>query len=162
MQRLFGHAVAAIGLALISTGIAPAVAGQNFDRSRTYDASFDAIWTKLTKLLPSNDINIKTIDKQRGLIYAEATIINPMFGDNTKSRRQIKHNANCNHLTDESNYTDLSIRYNIAVLIIDQKTTVHITMNYSQLVLNNGGQQSGVVSCTTTGGQEVMILNALQ
>jgi len=142
---------------LLGGCIAPPPAPQKplaVEHEHTYSESFDVIWAKLIRVLPANDINIKTVDKTSGLIYAEAETINPQLGDNTKSRAYIRAVAACKHLDYESNYSNLHHKFNITVSKSGSGTLVTLNIKYDQDVMNDDGQKSGDVPCGTTGVQE--------
>ena len=42
-----------------------------FERAREYSASKDQIWSRLMELLTSQNIQIKTVEKDSGIVYAE-------------------------------------------------------------------------------------------
>lgn len=56
------------------------------DNIEYYEAPKDEIWMKLMRYLTTNRIQIKTIDKESGIIYAENLHIDPsQWGQNCKS-----------------------------------------------------------------------------
>lgn len=52
-----------------------------FDKSRTYDLSKDAVWEDLLSFFTSNNIQIKTIEKDSGVIYAERSGVDASMAD---------------------------------------------------------------------------------
>lgn len=52
-----------------------------FDKSRTFALSKDAVWDQLLNHFTSNNIQIKTIEKDSGVIYAETSLSDKSMSD---------------------------------------------------------------------------------
>ena len=52
-----------------------------FEKSRSYSLSKDAAWERLLGFFTSNNIQIKTIEKDSGVIYAERTLSDASMAD---------------------------------------------------------------------------------
>ncbi|MBX3584748.1 MAG: hypothetical protein KF810_22970 [Rhizobiaceae bacterium] len=52
-----------------------------FERTKTYSATKDEIWTRLISYFTSNNIQIKTIEKDSGVIYAERSMVDASIAD---------------------------------------------------------------------------------
>lgn len=52
-----------------------------FDRSNTYPISKDEAWERLLGYFTSNNIQIKTIEKDSGVIYAERALVDASIAD---------------------------------------------------------------------------------
>jgi hypothetical protein len=52
-----------------------------FDKTKTFDMSKDAVWEDLLSFFTSNNIQIKTIEKDSGVIYAERSGVDATMAD---------------------------------------------------------------------------------
>lgn len=78
MKISIAAALAAI-MALSACGTPPKT--YNFDRSNTYPVSKDEAWERLLTYFTSNNIQIKTIEKDSGVIYAERALVDASTAD---------------------------------------------------------------------------------
>jgi len=69
-----------VSMALLG-GCATPPKATNFEKSKTYSISKDMIWEKLISFFTSNNIQIKTIEKDSGVIYAERANADQSFAD---------------------------------------------------------------------------------
>lgn len=53
----------------------------NFDNSRTYASSKDAVWEAVISFFTKNNIQIKTIEKDSGVLYAERSSVDESMAD---------------------------------------------------------------------------------
>lgn len=61
-----------ISLALMATGACATLpTDHSVTKTKTYAASKDAVWTELVRFFAQNNISIKTIEKDSGVIFAE-------------------------------------------------------------------------------------------
>lgn len=63
--------------AILVAGCASAPATYNFDNSAMIAKSYDDTWSSISRFFTSNNIQIKTIEKDSGLIYAERSTQRP-------------------------------------------------------------------------------------
>ncbi|MCY1266032.1 hypothetical protein D9M68_325450 [compost metagenome] len=71
MNKDVRAALAALGIVVL-TGCASAPKHYDVTRSRTYNASYDQVWSKLISVLAKSNMPLKEIAKDSGVIYAEA------------------------------------------------------------------------------------------
>lgn len=72
-------AIVAATAALASCATAPATYSVN--NSRSYDRSYDQVWEDLVSFFATNNIPIKNIAKDSGVIYAESTSFDDSYAD---------------------------------------------------------------------------------
>lgn len=78
-MRVRVFAALAVGAALTGCGTPPK--SYSFDRSKTYPISKDEAWERLLGYFTSNNIQIKTIEKDSGVIYAERAVVDAAIAD---------------------------------------------------------------------------------
>jgi len=66
-------------LFLAACASAPQVVVEPFDTTATLESSFDDTWAKAVRFLSTNQIGIKTIEKDSGLIVLENTSMSPQL-----------------------------------------------------------------------------------
>lgn len=62
---------------LASCASTPVVEIQPFDKSRTVEQPFDAVWTNLIRFMSTNDISIASVEKDSGLIVLTGDNLSP-------------------------------------------------------------------------------------
>ncbi|MDE2162351.1 MAG: hypothetical protein KGJ53_04250 [Alphaproteobacteria bacterium] len=62
-----------LAVAFTLAGCATAPTKTQFSNSRSYPGSYDAVWTQVVHFFATNNIPIKNIAKDSGVIYAEAS-----------------------------------------------------------------------------------------
>ncbi len=133
--------ILAIGL----VGCATPAKTYKFDKTRTYNQSFDQVWTKLVKYYAMNNIEIKNLDKASGIIVAEQASFSPSL-------------ASC-----PSSFALIPLRNNVKLnVFIEHSHPVKVTVNtkFTQ-VAKDLTEQLHSVQCNSTGAIETEILNAL-
>lgn len=78
MQMRYATIALAVMLTGCSTAKAPPVP---VEASRSYAMPYDEVWGRVVEVLASANIQIKTIEKESGVIYAEPAQANPAFAD---------------------------------------------------------------------------------
>ena len=69
-----------VSIALLA-GCATAPEKHSFQNSRAYDKGFDEVWEKVVEYFATNNIEIKNIAKDSGVIYAERTSFDNSVAD---------------------------------------------------------------------------------
>ena len=72
-------AVAGIAVLLSSCASPPKMS--QFEKTRIYQSGKDAVWEKLLAFFTANSIQIKTIEKDSGVIYAERAMADATMAD---------------------------------------------------------------------------------
>lgn len=72
---------AAVAATAMITSCATPPATYSFDRSNTYPISKDEAWERLLGYFTTNNIQIKTIEKDSGVIYAERSMVDASIAD---------------------------------------------------------------------------------
>ena len=132
---------------------APQVVIEPFDTSSTVEGSFDNTWAKAVRFLSTNQIGIKTIEKDSGLIVLENTSMSPQLiaqycAVNVPFMSTLDSGKASGNLTvvDDGGFTTASVNISFSA------TTkfCYEGCNYS------------TVSCPSKGLFETQLLNALQ
>jgi hypothetical protein len=74
MKNVSRTAIAALLCASLG-GCATPPQQHSFDKSQTYPSNFDATWMHLVQYFTSNNIQVKTIEKASGVLYAEKSFV---------------------------------------------------------------------------------------
>ena len=144
-------AVMICGLAL--TGCVPPPtqppAQQVIQNSRVYNTNFDTAWGHLVQFFPANNIQLKTIDKASGVIYAEK-ILGGSEGI-----------VECGEPGIMSAVTVGTV--NVLVTAEGGKTKVTVNLNFNQTrrLTIGYGTSTMTVKCSSTGFLEQQILDAI-
>jgi len=75
------NSIATVLLAAFIASCATPPKQTSFDNSQTYDLSKDRVWESLLSFFTSNNIQIKTIEKDSGVIYAERSSVDRSMAD---------------------------------------------------------------------------------
>lgn len=70
-----------LALVLLAAGCATPPNIYTFDRTSTYPISKDEAWERLITYFTTNNIQIKTIEKDSGVIYAERALVDATIAD---------------------------------------------------------------------------------
>ena len=142
MKKLLLIAIAA----LTFTGCATTQAqNYQFDKSRTYNSSFDDVWDNLVQWHADKNISISNIDKDSGLIVAESSGFSDELASCSSSPLvvQLAKKAKLNTL-------------------VQQKDNVKVTVNTQFLQRVSLLDEVQTVPCNSTGVLEKTILDALE
>lgn len=121
-----------------------------FQKSRTYDKSKDAVWEKVVQYFTTQNIPLKTIEKDSGVVYAE---------------RIYSTGDALNGLVDCGDPgIAIVVRTTVAVNVFvrplsKNKTEATVNTTYSQT--RSFDNQLAEFPCNSTGGLEAQILAAL-
>lgn len=123
----------------------------NFAKSEAYLENKDIVWGRLVGLLTSQNVQIKTIDKESGVIYAE-----PSIGDG-----DVRSYADCGS-GDSSPYFQHVVGINFFVRALSANQTL-VTVNASiSEVRDPWGGAPQMYACNSNGTLENKILIALR
>ena len=140
-------------LAVLS-GCATAPAVYQFDNSDVMDADFAETWESTIDYFSSRNIQIRTIERDSGLIYAER-----MYAGGYDSATG--GYADCGS---QPMYTPTrsSISFNVFVRSVDEESTrVTVTTSFSQTLVM-GSYPPIQVECNSTGLLETSVLRAIK
>jgi hypothetical protein len=134
-------------IATAIAGCATPPAQHAFIKSNTYDQNFETTWTHLLQFFTSNNIQIKTIEKASGVVYAERLFVD---GYNVY--------ADCGTpgLAAILNTTG---SLNVFVVANGKTTTVTVNTTFNQV--RQYEANIWTVACTSTGVLEQQILSAM-
>lgn len=162
MTKYFLTLLVAIIFISCSTYIPPKAV--EFDKSRTYNQSFDEIWTKLMQLIATNNIKLKTIDKDSGILISED---NKILGaeDKPKTGQGLLLTKYCDCGTPggliQNDYASFKSNFTIIVIKDKQGTTVTMNTHYTiRRVAQLAGSQD-ILQCESTGLSEKYLLDYL-
>lgn len=116
-----------------------------FANSRFYDMPFDEAWEGVISFFTANGIQIRTIEKASGLIYAEQALSDPAFADCGSGGLAI----------DIENLTS----FNIFVREDGGRTSV--TVNADFKIIREFDRRRITVQCLSTGTLERLILDSI-
>lgn len=127
-------------------GCATMPVATDFDNSRSYSQSKDAVWTDLVTFFATNNIQIKTIEKVSGVIYAERGRFDDAIAD-------------CG---EDPFYPEISriASFNVLVLSQGAQTSVTVTSEYKANRLGPYNEPK-TTQCLSTGVLERRILDAI-
>ena len=77
----FAKRIAIIAATATLAACATAPASYSVNNSRSYDKSYDQVWEDLVSFFASNNIAIKNIAKDSGVIYAESARFDDSYAD---------------------------------------------------------------------------------
>ncbi|MDE2135493.1 MAG: hypothetical protein KGJ49_12970 [Alphaproteobacteria bacterium] len=145
MKRL--HLIATTALIFVA-GCATAPVKTDFEHSRVYNEGFDTVWTQTVQFFATNNIPIKTIAKDSGVIYAERLSFD--VGD-----------ADCgSHPMTQPLNSSVSLNVFVQKLA-DMRTQVSINATYHQTLGDLYRNPVGDVACESRGKIEETILNSI-
>lgn len=132
----------AFGLA----GCATAPVATDFDNTRVYSKSKDEVWTSLVAFFATNNIQIKTIEKDSGVIYAERSSFDKVMAD-----------CGVDYL-----YTEITNVASFNVLVIPRGGQTSVTVT-SEFKAGRIGPYNAtkVTQCLSTGYLEQQILASI-
>ena len=138
---------------LVSCASTPVVIAP-FDKSLTVEKSFDEVWSTLVRFMSTNDVGIKTIEKESGLIQLE--------GENLST--QLIQNY-C--VTNSGMFTSVSsgrVDGSITVFDEDGFVTVNVNARHSFTLMNplTNPPTYQTLSCEATGAFETAVLNSVR
>jgi hypothetical protein len=142
--------LAATMVAMVGVGCAAPVPAQyhRVERSHEFTAPFDEVWTRLMAWFTSNQIQIKTIEKQSGVVYAE------------KAQVPADWPADCG----QPGFEDVVSRpMSMNVYVREEhpgKVTVTVNVQVSERRSFSGKEWT--VQCNSTGKLESSVFSALQ
>lgn len=144
MKFLKCAAMAACLLGL--AGCATAPVPTDFDNTRVYSKSKDEVWTSLVAFFATNNIQIKTIEKDSGVIYAERSSFDKVMAD-----------CGLDYL-----YVDVTnvASFNVLVIPRGAQTSVTVTSEFKAGRLGPYNATK-VTQCLSTGYLEQQILDAI-
>lgn len=122
-----------------------------FEAERVYALQKDAVWSNLMDWLTSHRVQIKTVEKDSGIIYAERAYTGsvPVFSY-----------ADCG-MAGEQAISPQSAQFNIYVREVGPRSTrVSVNATYSAVFVNPVNNTSQNITCTSRGDLETDILNA--
>lgn len=123
-----------------------------FDKTRTYNQKYDDIWDKTVKYCTDNNIPLKSMDKNSGLIVSEYNL-----------NDRLKGCYDCGELASLQDFEDFSAVFNIVIKKEnDMKTTVIITVYYKTELVVQSFSYKKLINCNSTGKLEKEIFDYLE
>jgi hypothetical protein len=148
------HQVAAIiACTLVLSGCVTAPSTYTFNKSRTYPESKEEIWQRAVEFFATNNLSIKTIEKDSGIIAAERMIGAPSSGGT------ILDMASCGVGALEVPVAQ-TLDLNLFVKTTSSGTNVTVNTRFSES-RHFGNDPPHTVECNSTGTLEQKILNYL-
>lgn len=143
-------ASAALAAALL-LGCASAPRVTSFESTRSYSKSYDDVWRELMQFFTSYNLQIKTVEKESGIVYAER-----LSFDNVQ--------ADCGH---QWPFVPLSrtLSLNVFVATLEESGSTQVTVNadFRERRQNNlNPVQTQDFVCHSTGVVEQAVLGAIR
>lgn len=147
---MYKSIVVAIAALLAGCGAAPTK--HEFNNTRTFDGSYDSVWDAVITYFAAQNIPIKTIAKDSGVIFAETTALDaPSSGFADCGKADIG-------VAIVANYA----RFNVYVKHGDGRQVVSVNATFAQTRNNNLRHVSGLnYDCTSTGKLETTMLQSI-
>lgn len=146
LQKLFIVAAATasiIGCASVPW-ITPPGTGYTVVNSRSYDASYNKVWSNLLAFVGKNKMQVQNADKENGLIVAELVAFDDAIADCGK----------------DSSMQVTERRGNINILVTRSSGKTTVTTNNEFKESRSMGTASDTVTCNSKGVLEKRILDA--
>lgn len=144
--------LAALGAALASCATAPEV--YDFPKSRVVPDGKDAVWERVVEFFAANNLSIKTIEKDSGIVAAERMITSPR-GDGTVAAW-----ASCGAAPLE---VPVRQAVDLNVFVKPQGAGTQVTVNTRITEMRQFANDPLVtVTCNSNGTLERMVLDAAQ
>lgn len=135
-----------------------------FDKSRLYpENSKDEVWSKIIRFFSERNIQIKTVEKDSGIIYAEVTRFDP---------EELVTYADCGQGQKQTTVIDVRriqagiIKLNVFVVENSEGTSVSVNTDYKAEAIPNSIFASGdkiyIQNCNSKGTLEKSILDYVQ
>lgn len=115
-----------------------------FRNSQTYAMTKDEVWSRLLQFFTSNNIQIKTIEKDSGVIYAERAHADASMAD-------------CG----QDLAAELGRPANLNVFVKPLSSGTEVTVNASFEVVRTFDRTTWTAQCYSTGVLENLILNSV-
>ena len=142
-------ALAAIAVLLLSScAVIPET--HQFDSQRTYSQSKDAIWSALMNFFTENNVQIKTIEKDSGILYAEQEYLGR---GHTETAEAI---ADCGK---RPMSTQGPVSLSLNVFVREQKEGTAVTINTSISKRWSFGNVISTAPCNSKGMIEGMLFD---
>lgn len=116
-----------------------------FEKAKIYDKSKDAIWEDLLSFFTSNNIQIKTIEKDSGVIYAERSGIDATMADCGQVPLAV----------------DVQRSGTLNVFVRSMGSKTQVTVNSDFKVMRMFDNQTYIQACNSTGLLEKSILESI-
>jgi hypothetical protein len=128
----------------------------NIKKFEVIDSPQELVWDRLIRHFAVNNIQIKTIDRLSGVVYAEKQFATPTI--EWEGRGKIGELADCGKSYTEIPFLD-QLEMNVYVKALGAKTEVTVTTSFKQ-VFQPGGLRAQA-DCNSTGRLEREILDAM-
>lgn len=140
-------AVCAItALSFILAGCATPPKQVSFKNSETYNLSKDQAWERLLSFFTSNHVQIKTIEKDSGVIYAERSAIDASMADCGEAPLM----------------AEIGRTGTLNVFVRPKDGQTEVTVNSEFKVIRMFDNQTFTVACFSTGVLETAILASIR
>jgi hypothetical protein len=137
-------AVTALTFALAACATPPKQV--SFKNSETYNLSKDETWERLLSFFTSNNVQIKTIEKDSGVIYAERSTIDASMADCGEAPLM----------------AEIARTGTLNVFVRSKAGQTEVTVNSEFKVIRMFDNQTFTVACHSTGTLEASILASIR
>lgn len=134
-----------LGSLLAFAGCATPPKQTAFSNTQTYQSSKDQVWSDLLAFFTSNNIQIKTIEKESGVIYAERSRSDPSMAD-------------CG----QDLAVELSRPATLNVFVKPESKGTTVTVNATFEVIRSFDNRTWTAPCHSTGALERQILASIK
>ena len=142
-------------LAVVLVGCSAAMQTYQFDKSRTYPASPDQVWEGVMQYFTTNNIQIKTLERDSGVVYAEKVYPNQL---------ELQLVADCgSNIFHESALPTASLNVFIAGRYRDEaETEVTVNTQFIDIYKDQWAGGMGQKPCNSKGTLEKTILDHVE
>lgn len=150
MQTLSKYFLCLTGTTLITltSGCATPPQQRPIQNSETYNTDFDVTWAHLMQFFTMNNIQVKTIEKASGVVYAERVLLDVDY----------KLAADCGS---PGLFAIQSTTVGLNVFVVPDAQRTKVTVNTTFTQVRALGQNVVTVPCVSTGDLEKQILQSL-
>jgi hypothetical protein len=133
----------------------------SFESSKVYHADYDKVWESIIEAFARNNIPIKTLDKNSGLVVSEDQYI--PFTTRYGTKIVDAEYCDCGGGGSLRSYSDLSGKFNVFVKKLNgSDTAVQVNAFFKARVNNDlSGVPIGWQNCASTGAFEAKLFSVL-
>lgn len=140
------NCIAILAATAVLASCATAPASYSVNNSRSYDKSYDQVWEDLVSFFASNNIPIKNIAKDSGVIYAESARFDDSYADCGKPGIMLVVGRKAN--------------FNVFVNRSSSKPAVSVNTEFTEFRRFDSAQTT--VQCNSKGILEARLLDAVK
>jgi len=133
----------------------------SFEPSKVYHADYDKVWESIIEAFAQNNVPIRTLDKNSGLVVSEDQYV--PFTTRYGTKIVDTEYCDCGGGGSLQSYSELSGKFNVFVKSLSaSETEVQVNAFFKARVYNDlSGAPIGWLNCTSTGAFESKLFSVL-